>query len=221
MSTAVHALSGQHLVLYSIAWPTYVSLLRAFGDRPALRLTYDRGTLELMTLSPEHESLSYLLSRLVDALTEELGLPVKGGGSTTFRRRLRRRGLEPDGCWWITNEALVRGKTKIDLRRDPPPDLALEIDITRSSLNRLAIYAALRVPEVWQYANQSLVCHLLGKNGRYSTSATSQVFPGLAVADLDRFLSLRGQMDDNAIVRQFRAWVRQQFGPQISAQTVP
>jgi Uma2 family endonuclease len=163
-----------------------------------------------MTLSHEHESQSYLLARLVDALTEELGLPVKGGRSTTFRRRKKQRGLEPDNCWWIANEAAVRGKSEIDLRRDPPPDLALEIDVTHSSLDRLAIYAALGVPEVWRLENVHLVCYLLA-GGQYATSAVSQAFPGLTVADLASFLQLAGQMDDNAIVRQFRAWVRQRF----------
>ena len=119
----------QHFVITDVSWAAYGRLLRAFGNRPGMRLTYDRGTLELMTLSHEHESASYLLARFVDALTEELGLPVKGGKSTTFRRRQKRRGLEPDSCWWIANEPLVRGKTRIDLRRDPPPDLGLEVDV--------------------------------------------------------------------------------------------
>lgn len=221
MSTAVQVLSEQRFVLHDVPWRMYVRLLRVFADRPAVHVTYDRGTLELMTLSHEHESLGYLAARLVDALTEELGLPVKGGRSTTFRRRKRRRGLEPDGCWWITSEPLVRGKTQIDLRRDPPPDLALEIDVTRSSLDRLAIYAALRVPEVWRHADQGLICHLLGSDGRYTVSATSRAFPGLVVADVAHFLSLRGQMDENAIVRQFRSWVRQQFGPGSAVQSIP
>jgi Uma2 family endonuclease len=164
-----------------------------------------------MTLSHEHESQSYLLSRLVDALTEELGLPVKGGRSTTFKRRKRQRGLESDSCWWIASEPQVRGKTEIDLRRDPPPDLALEIDVTHSSLDRLAIYAKLGFPEVWRLEGQTLVCHLLGSDGRYTAHPTGRAFPGLTVHDLAGFLSLRGQMDENAIVRQFRAWVRQQF----------
>jgi Uma2 family endonuclease len=210
MSTVLSP-SEQHFVLYGVPWHTYGRLLRAFADHPGVRLTYDQGTLELMTLSHEHESQSYLLARLVDALTEELGLPVKGGRSTTFRRRRQRRGLEPDNCWWIASEPLVRGKTQIDLRRDPPPDLALEIDVTHSSLNRMAIYATLRVPEVWRLEDQTLVCYLLGSDGRYRASSVSQAFPGLVVADLARFLSLRGQMDENAIVRQLRAWVRQQF----------
>jgi Uma2 family endonuclease len=204
--------SEQRFVLLGVPWRTYERLLRVFAERPGVRLTYDRGTLELMTLSHEHESQVHLLGRLVVAMTEELGLPLKGGGSTTFRRRRRERGLEPDECYWIANEAQVRGKDQIDLRRDPPPDLALEIDVTHSSLDRLVIYAALKFPEVWRLESQTLVCYLLGDGG-YAVGAASRAFPGLTVADLAPFLKLAGQMDENAIVRQFRAWVRRHFPP--------
>jgi Uma2 family endonuclease len=201
----------QSLLLEGVNWKTYSRLLNALNERPTLRLTYDRGRLEIMTLSHEHENYSYILGRFVDALTEELNLPVKGGRSTTFRQRRKRRGLEPDNCWWIASELLVRGKDRIDLRVDPPPDLAMEIDVTHSSLDRLAIYAALRVPEVWRREGETLVCYLLGNDGKYIVSRTSRAFPGLAPADLMRFLALRGQMDENALIRQFRAWVRQQL----------
>lgn len=204
----------QRFILHGVPWRTYAGLLRVFANRPGVRLTYDRGTLELMTLSHEHESLSYILGRFVDILTEELGFAVKGGRSTTFRGRKQRRGLEPDGSWWIANEPAVRGKNGIDLRHDPPPDLALEVDVTHSSLDRLAIYAALGVPEVWRLENRNLICHLLRPDGAYHTSSLSRVFPGLVVADVARFLPLLGQADQNAIARQFRAWVRQYLGGQ-------
>ena len=199
-------------MLHGVPWRTYSRMLRALADRRGVRLTYDRGSLELMTLSHEHENQDRLLGRLVVALTEERGLPIKSGGATTFRRRQLKRGLEPDECYWIANEMLVRGKMKIDLRRDPPPDLSLEIDVTRSSLNRLGIYEALQFPEVWRLKNQNLICYLLDA-GKYLVSMTSRAIPGLVVADLMPFLKLSGQMDENAIVRQFRAWVRQQFPP--------
>ena len=101
-----------------------------------------------MTLSLEHESLVRFFNLLILALTLQLGLPLKGGGSTTFERCRRRRGLESDECYWIAHEALVRGKEKIDLRHDPPPDLALEVDVGYRTLDRMSIYAALGLPEV-------------------------------------------------------------------------
>ncbi len=204
--------SGQHLVLDCVPWRTYERLLRTFADRPGVRLTYDRGTLELMTLSYEHESYAHFLGRLIIAITEELGLPVRGGRSTTLRKRKRQRGLEPDDSWWITNETQMRGKLKLDLRTDPPPDLALEVDISHSSLNRMRIYAALGVPEVWRLEKMTPVCYLLGGDGRYTVSSESRIFPGLVVAEIGDFHGRYGQADENTVVREFRAWVRQRLG---------
>jgi Uma2 family endonuclease len=210
MSTVKKALPKHRLVLYDVEWREYEGFLRLLDERPAIRLTYDRGVLEIMTLSSEHEYTKHILGRFVVVLTEELGLPVRGGGSTTFRRRKRKRGLEPDECYWIQSEALVRGKEEINLRIDPPPDLALEVDITHSSLDRLNIYAALEIPEVWRLERQIPVCYLLGDDGRYKVSPTSKALAGLRPAELSPFIGLRGQMDDNALIREFRAWVQEQ-----------
>jgi Uma2 family endonuclease len=199
----------QRLVLPGASWDTYTRFLRACADRPAVRLTFDRGVLELMTLSHEHEHEARLLGRLVVAITEELGLPVKSGGSTTFRRRKKQRGLEADECYWITNEPLVRDNNRINLRRDPPPDLGIEVDVTHSSLNRMGIYAVLRVPEVWRFDGEALTFNVLGADGKYMAQTNSLAFPRIGVTDVMQFLALRGKVDENTIVRRFRAWVRQ------------
>jgi Uma2 family endonuclease len=202
----------QRFVLYGVSWPEYNRLLRALAERPSLRLTYDRGALELRTLSLEHESLVRFFSLLILALTLELRLPLKGGGSTTFRRRRRRRGLEPDECFWIASEPKVRGKEKIKLPGDPPPDLALEVDISYSTLDRMSIYAALRVPEVWRYDGQALRFHVLAPDGRYLVAAQSLAMPQVASAAVTSLLALRGTMDENALFRHFQSWARQRFG---------
>jgi Uma2 family endonuclease len=208
----VQAPSEQRLTLYGVSWPEYRRMLRAFSERPSVRMTYDRGTLELMTLSLEHESLVRFFNLLILALTLEFGLPVRGGGSTTFERRRRRRGLEPDECYWIAHEPLVRGKDKIDLRHDPPPDLALEVDVSYSTLNRMGIYAALGVPEVWRYDGRALSFHVLGPSGTYNVVANSQAMPPVASADLSGLLPLRGKLDENAVFRHFQSWAKQRFG---------
>src|SRR5947209_7748797 len=141
MSTVPARPPSQQLLLHGIDWPTYSRLVAAFAGRRGLRLTYDRGTLEIMTLTYGHESLAHLLGRFVVALTEELGLPIAEGGSSTFRRRRSRRGLEPDQSYWIAGEPLIRGKDRIDLRVDPPADLSIVVDVTSSSVNRMGIYA--------------------------------------------------------------------------------
>jgi Uma2 family endonuclease len=205
--------SVQGLVLNDVDWRSYVRLLRVLQQRRCLRLTYDRGTLEIMTISPTHERYKHLLGRLIEALSEELGFIIAGFGSMTCKRKQRRRGLEPDECYWIGSEPLVRGKLEIDLRTDPPPDLAVEIDVKRSSLDRLAIYAALGVPEVWRFDGKSLIFNVLGTDGEYAVAASSLAFRGLTASDLTTFLIMVAQLDENEVIRQFRAWVRQHFVP--------
>src|SRR5262245_40441276 len=200
--SAVPTPSGQPLVLGSVPWRTYERLLRVFDDRH-LRITYDREVLEIRTLSPEHERFKCLLSYLILVLIEELGWNMASFGSMTFKRKKRKRGLEPDECYWIQNEPIVRGKDKIDLRRDPPPDLVIEIDWTHSSLDRLAIFAALLVPEVWRFDGQTLQAHLLGPDGRYTVSERSRAFPFLDLTELARFVALRSNQSETDVVRQF------------------
>jgi Uma2 family endonuclease len=206
------------LVLVGVSWQEYGKFLRAFEGRRATRLTYDRGVLEIMSPRHEHETDVDFLGCLAVTLTEEMGLPRKAGGSTTFRRRKKRRGLEPDRSYWIASEPLVRGKREIDLRKDPPPDLAIEVDVTSSSLDRMAIYASLGVPEVWRMDDAGLSFHVLGPDGKYAPSPRSKSFPLVAPADLTRFLAMRAQMDENAVVQQFRAWFRQQAAGGAAAQ---
>jgi Uma2 family endonuclease len=208
----MQARPGQRLLLQEVDWRTYGRFLRLFSERPSIRLTYDRGMLEIMSPSHEHESDGRFLGRLAVTLTEELALPVKAGGSTTFRRKRRRRGLEPDDCYWIANEPKVRGKRRIDLRIDPPPDLTIEVDVQSSSLDRMGIYAALKVPEVWRLDSKGLTFHKLASDGCYQQTNNSLAFPFLTPADLAGFLALRCQLDENAVIRKFRAWIRQQLG---------
>jgi Uma2 family endonuclease len=155
----------RRLVLDDIDWRTYSRLSRIFAERPSIRLTYDHRRLEIMSPLPEHESDADMLGRMVVVLTEELGLPIKAGRSATFRKRQKQRGLEPDNSYWIVSEPKVRGKRKINLKVDPAPDLAIEVDCTRSWMNRMAIYAALKVLEVWRLDGGQLAFHVLQPDG--------------------------------------------------------
>lgn len=201
----------ERLVVNAVDWPGYLRLLRAFEERPGYRLTYDRGTLEIRNVTYGHENSEHVLGRMVAVLTEELHMPVAGGGSTTLKRRKWKRGLEPDNCFWIANEHRIRGKDRIDLRTDPPPDLAIEIDVTNSSLDRMSIYAVLGVSEVWRHHDGTLDFHILAAQQRYSIRPTSVIFPGLLAGEIVRFLGLRAQLEENTLIRQFRAWVQQQI----------
>src|SRR5262249_9991265 len=146
----------------------------------------------------------------IEMLTYELGIAISSGGSTTFKRKDLKRGLEPDECYWIAHEQEVRGKKKIDLARDPPPDLAIEIDISRSSLDRASIYVALGVPEIWRFEGRTLRVYVRQASGRYRTTKTSAAFPFLPVQRLTPFLKLDPQRDETSQVREFVQWLRRQ-----------
>jgi Uma2 family endonuclease len=196
-------------VLEAADWKTYTRLLRVFADRRGVRLTYDRGRLEIMSPRLEHDDESRLLGLFVFVLAEELKKPLHPGGTVTMRRQLHERGIEADECFWIENAPRMRGRRRLNLRIDPPPDLAIEVDVTHSSLDRLDIYAALRVPEIWRLDGDVLKFFVLGNDGLYADAARSRSFPMVTPADLLRFLrKARRAGDDIPVLRSFRAWVR-------------
>jgi len=194
--------------MHGVDWETYQSMREVLGERP-VRITYDRGALELMSPSDVHERLKKLVDRLLVVLSEELDVPIRSQGSMTFNRQDLDRGLEPDECYYIHNEAALRGRDEIDLSVDPPPDLAIEIDVTSSSLNRLAIYAALGVPEIWRFDGTSLHVYLLQSGGLYGEATASRAFPQVPVSELAAHLARRNDMDEVSWVREFRAQVRE------------
>ncbi len=199
----------QRLRLSAIPWETYVLYSDGLGPRH-IRVTYDRGEMEVMTLSSKHERKKTLLARLVEALTEEMNIDIASFGSMTCRRVGLKRGLEADEAYWIENEPCVRGREDIDLDVDPPPDLALEVEVSRSTLNRMAIYAALRVPEVWRWDGKVVRVFLLTARGTYRHSDRSKAFPFLPLQKLAEFLN-RSDLSETQLLRTFRAWVRKQM----------
>jgi Uma2 family endonuclease len=208
MSTVSVPQQQQRIVL-NVDWDSYVGIGEYLRDQP-VRMTYDRGALEIMTLSLQHEQITALLARMVGTLTEELNIDMFSGRSTTFRREELDRGLEADECWWFEHEEQMRGKTEFDPHVDPPPELALEVEISRSVIKRLPIYAALRIPEVWRYDGKTLQVLHLASTGEYQPGSSSKALPIVPVAELVQFLDLRNTLSETQVIRQFRAWVRQQ-----------
>jgi Uma2 family endonuclease len=200
-----------HVVLFDIRWPTFEAILSDLGDHRGSRIAYDRGTLEIMSPSREHEALKTLIGRMIEVFTLELGIKISSCGSTTLKSALEERGVEPDECYYVQNEAAVRGKHDLNLERDPPPDLVLEVDISRSSVDRWGIYAALGAPELWTYGKEGLEVHLLAPDGGYLPSASSKALPLLPPAEVTRFLAQRHTTDETSFVRSFRDWVRERF----------
>ncbi len=196
----------QRVVLDPIAWPTYLALL-SDADRRRGLMTYNRGVLELMSPSKIHEQLKVLLGRLIEAFTEYKNIDICSVGSTTFKREDLRCGIEADECYYLASAAAVRDKDEIDLSVDPPPDLAVEIDISRTSTGKLEIYAALEVAEVWRYDGDAIRIYVLGEDGRYEEAPESRVISSLPVAHLTRFLHQRAAVSETQIIRSFRQWL--------------
>lgn len=205
MSTATLP-EQQRFVFDGIRWDQYLGWDALLEDR-RVRLTYDRGKLEFMTLSLIHERVKMLFHNLILVLTEEFEVPRLDGGSTTFRREDLERGLEPDQCYYLENEPLVRAKDEIDLTIDPPPDLSVEIEISRSVLDRLGILAALGVPEVWCSNGETARFLRLQASGEYEEVPQSPHFPGIRSEDFIPFLKQRTQTDAQSLMKSFRDWV--------------
>jgi Uma2 family endonuclease len=197
----------QRTVLHNISWQTFEALLKDTGEDRGSRFAYDCGTLEIMTPLFEHENPKIQLDRFIVALAEELEIEIKSAGSTTLKRKIENRGIEPDNCYYIQNELAVRGRQELDLETDPPPDLAIEIDITSSSVNKFGIYSALGVPELWRYNGRVLKFYQLAE-GQYVECEFSRAFPLVSVTDMSRVIEQSKTTGEIALLKSFRAWVR-------------
>ncbi len=206
------------IVLKGIHWDTFQALVRDLESQPSKRLTYDNGVLEIRMPLPPHERYKKWLGRLVELVTEELEIEIGSLGSCTWSRQDLQKGIEPDECYYIRNEAAVRGKDVIDLTIDPPPDLAIEVDNTSSSIDRMGIYAALGVPEVWRYDLQ-VVTLLVLVNGTYQTCDRSLALPLMTVEAVQTWLQQASEMGETSWAKQVRQWVREHRSP-VSADEV-
>jgi Uma2 family endonuclease len=209
---AVTDRTQDRIVLQDITWGTYESLLREIGPRH-YRVTYDEGELEIMTLSFGHENAGRWLGRLIFFLALELQIALCSGGATTLKRSLRKKGLEADECFWIEHEKHMRGKKEWDAANDPPPDLAVEIDITSSSLDRMAIYAALKVPEIWRFDGETFEVLVLNPGGKYKAKAKSPTFPWVPLAEFAGFVRKLGDDDEVRLIQEYIAWLRSTVVP--------
>ena len=200
---------GNKVQLQNVSWEMYEAILDELGEGYAVRLTYYKGTLEFRMPLPKHEKAKSLIGDFVKLMLEELNIDCEVLGSTTFKRQDMQSGVEPDDCFYIQNEAAVRGKDRLDLTVDPPPDLAIEID--NSSQTSFNSYEALRVPELWRYDGQVLKIYLLQK-GKYSESSISQNFPDFPIIEvIPQYVDRSKTEGRSPTIRAFRAWVRKQL----------
>ena len=198
---------GQRIQLQDVVWSEFEAILDELGDKRACRIAYSDGILEIRMPSPKHEKAKVLIGDRVKILLEELDLDNECFGSSTFKRQDMAKGIEPDDCFYIENSARMIGKDRIDLIVDPPPDLAIEVDVT--SKTGLDAYQSLGVPELWQFENGRLRIGLL-QNGQYHNVNFSPHFPNLPIIDgVSQFLEHRQTEGRSQTLKVFRQWVQE------------
>lgn len=198
----------QKIILENVSWETYERLLAEHNESAGPRFTYDNGYLELMILSVEHEEPNRTLALIVDIVAAELRVNVRRIGSNTCKREDLLKGFEPDSAFYVQNAASVRGKKRIDLRQDPPPDLVIEIDVTSPSVPRFPIFAAVGVPEVWR-CRENVVQIFKLQDGSYEESEQSLALPPLTGDVLTRFLEENETLDSPDWMQRVRAWAQE------------
>lgn len=200
-------------------WQTYEKFLDAIGDR-GLRCTYDRGRLEIMAPMRIHEREKRFLGSVVERACMVLHRPFEPCGSMTIRREDLHRGFEPDECFYLDHAQTMLNRREPDFAVDPPPDLAIEIDITSSSIDRQALYANIGVPELWRYQDDRIQFLNL-VNGTDQPSEFSRAFPIISSTDLNRYIAMIGTGSYLEILGQFESWLRQKVGARPSTTTSP
>lgn len=192
-------------MFHRVSWQEFESILDELGEHRAARLAYSNGTLEIRMPLPEHEVDKEIIGDMVKILLEELEIERECFGSTTFKRQDMAQGVEPDQSFYIQNYARMIGRRRIDLTVDPPPDLAIEVDVT--SKTQLDAYKALGVPELWRYQDGRLQISVL-RDGKYVASDVSPTFPGLPLVEVfSQFIQQSLTEGTSPALRAFRSWV--------------
>lgn len=203
----------QRIALRGVSWATYQKLVEEIGDRRTVLFAYNRGVLELMSPGSIHEDYKVLLRRLIEVVTEEPGIPCKGMGSTKWDHEDAERGVEADECYMLTAEKVAASRHRSPRSADYPyPDLAVEIDMSQSAVDRAEIYATMGVPEVWRFDGTTLQIDRLREDGVYEPAGESRFLP-IPPAEVARWVLRDDVGDQNDWSRQLREWARAELAP--------
>ena len=214
------ALDGDQCVaLRGLDWKGYSTLLRLRGERSAPRMIYLDGDLRLMSPSLAHEDMKKMLGHFITEVVVGLDILCRETGQTTFRRRKKEAGVEGDETYYVANAERVLGKKIIDLRTDPPPDLAIEAVYSHGVEASLEVYRRLGVPEVWVCDETGLQILLLQADGQYVGAPSSAAFPFLTAADVDSWLRRPNAGPNSRWVKEVRVWVRDVLAPRLAGKT--
>lgn len=199
---------NQKLILHSVGWDFYERVLQQYENSNEVHFAYDDGFLEVEVPLYEHESVNRFLQNLITTICAEKEIDFINAGSTTFRQQAKAKGVEPDTAFYIQNESRIRGLKNLDLNQDPPPDLVIEVDVTSPSLNKMPIYAALGVSEVWLYKGEKVVFFKL-YGGVYQETANSLALPFLDSLTVNNFLEKGLTKSSTKWIREIREWVKE------------
>jgi len=208
MSIATRRPSTNRIILRNVSWETYERLLKDLENRSSPRLTYDRGVLEIMSRHFEHDRAKEILGYIAVAALEETGVDFESAAPTTYKREDLERGFEPDGSFYIRSAQLVRRKKRLDMTVDPPPDLVLEIDVSGDSMDKLPLYAAMQVQEVWRFKDRSVEIRIL-EEARYVRRAKSLAIPVLDSKLISELMEASLHMQRPAWARHVRRRIRE------------
>ena len=197
------------LIRENVSWGEYEDLLEQVSEATWLRIAYDDGTLQIMTVGPKNENYTGFINRLVFHLSFRLRIEIRFFGSSTIRKRKKLRGLEPDACFYVQTAAALGKRVDLDFEKDPPPDVALEVDLTHHSISKFGIYAGLGVPEIWRYDGENLQIHLL-EGDEYVPSNKSLALPMLSGPILTQFLARLKEEGELQTVLAFDEWLQSQ-----------
>ena len=210
VEAVAHLAPNMRLCAAGVPWEEYEQLLEDLGDDYAGRVFYDRGNLEIMPPpTKEHERPVSIIDRVIIALGDELGWEIESIRSTRLKRQLRNTGAEPDEAYYIRDIAPALRAGELDLERDPPPHLVVEVDHTSLSLDKFALYAALDVPEIWRLYQGVVSFYELAESG-YTETAYSRAFPFLSSSQLAQFLAIGLREGATKAKRACSEWVKTQ-----------
>ena len=200
---------GQQLLLKELDWQKFETILLELGENRASRLSYSNGVLEIMVPLPEHEKDKEINGEMIKILLDARNINFEPLGSTTFKNKRMNQAVEPDACFYIQNYQAVIGKNRLNLEFDPPPDLAIEIDIT--SRTQFDNYRLLGVRELWRYTQSGLQINLL-QNGEYIESSISPNFPNIPIVELiNKYVKESQEVGRSRAIRDFKNWVKEKI----------
>jgi Uma2 family endonuclease len=195
------------VIFHKLTWNDYLNLSEQLGETHRLRLSFNEGTLKVMSLSPTHEKYVDFIKRLASQLSFRLRLNILFFGSATLRKHKAEKGNEPDACFYVQTALAIGHRIELDFTVDPPPDVVVEVDIHNDSTGNDPIYAALGVPEIWRYDGRTMhVLHLHGET--YQTAAASRALPMLTAAVLTEYLERLRRDGEFAAILAFDEWLQ-------------